>query len=279
MQPLSEIMCNCELCYARLCVSAKQHAEDAMPNCDPLDTFLGSTNPKLLPPSAPSGYNWTGSPMCGDVSFQPTNKVLYQMGMGPEALYSMHSVPDWSYCSKMAGQMLCEADFGLNAISPSPQLYLSKESVLHLRLSAYVALERSGTAYRLINYRNNSALALSENGQYGYVYHFNCRSLINMHHEKLSITFDKERQVLLRTEKPSFVKKDNDYYRLTSHHWAQCRPVSMDYFDRDKTPDILKKSGSDKAADEARLLELINSSVMQKETNGLTSKLSPWQYQ
>uniref|UniRef100_A0A5K3EYG3 LAM_G_DOMAIN domain-containing protein n=1 Tax=Mesocestoides corti TaxID=53468 RepID=A0A5K3EYG3_MESCO len=171
----------------------------------------------------------------------------------------------------MVGQMPFEGDFGLAAMSISPQLYLSKESVLHLRLSAYVVLERSGTAYRLINYRNNSALALSENGQYGYVYHFNCRGLINIHHEKLSITFDKERQILLRTEKPSFVKKENEYYRLTMHHWAPCRPVSMDFFDRDRTPEILKKSGSDRATDEAKLMDLINSSVIQREPSGLTS--------
>ncbi len=279
VQPLSEIMCNCELCYARLCVSARQHAEDDPMYGLDMDNFHLPMNPKMIAPYISCGYNWTGSPMCGDVSSPPMNKTPYQMGMGPETFFPMYPPPEWSYCSKMAGQMPYESDFGLAAMSPSPQLYLSKESVLHLRLSAYVALERSGTAYRLINYRNNSALALSENGQYGYVYHFNCRGLINMHHEKLSITFDKDRQVLLRTEKPSFVKKENDYYRLTSHHWAQCRPVSMDYFDRDRTPEILKKSGTDKATDEAKLMDLINSSVMQKEPSGLTSKLTIWQYQ
>ncbi len=52
----------------------------------------------------------------------------------------------------------------------------------------------------------------------------------------------------------------------------------MDFFDRDRTPEILKKSGPDcsgvgaKAGDEAKLMDIINSSVMQKDANGLTSK-------
>nr|VZI48670.1 unnamed protein product [Spirometra erinaceieuropaei] len=187
-----------------------------------------------------------------------------------ENFLHVHPTPEWLQRYKMASHMACEGDFWMTAMSPSPQLYLSKDSVLHLRISAYVALERSGTAFRLINYRNNSALALSENGEYGFAYHYNCRGLINMHHEKLSITFDKDRQILLRTEKPSFVKKENEYYRLTSHHWTQCRPVLMDFFDRDKTPEILKKSGPDKANDEAKLTDLINSSVMQKDAGVLT---------
>ena len=263
LHPLSEIMCNCELCYARLCTSTRQFTEeDSMYNLDPLDIFPFPTGPKVST-YVPYGYNLTGNSVCGDASTSSLNRMTF----------SMYPSTEWQYCSKVMGQIPCEGDYNLAALSYSPQLYLSKESVIHLRLSAYVVIERSGTAYRLINYRNNSALALSENGQYGYVYHFNCRGLINIHHEKLSITFDKERQILLRTEKPSFVKKESEYYRLTMHHWAQCRPVSMDYFDRDRTPEILKKSGSDVTNDETKLLELINSSVIQKDASGLTSKL------
>lgn len=263
LHPLSEIMCNCELCYARLCASTRQFTEeDSIYNLDPLDIFPFSAGPKMST-YVPYGYNLTGNSVCGDASTSSLNRMTF----------STYPSNEWQYCSKVMGHIPCEGDYNLAALSYSPQLYLSKESVIHLRLSAYVVIERSGTAYRLINYRNNSALALSENGQYGYVYHFNCRGLINIHHEKLSITFDKERQILLRTEKPSFVKKESEYYRLTMHHWAQCRPVSMDYFDRDRTPEILKKSGSDTANDEAKLLDLINSSVIQKDTGGLTSKL------
>lgn len=274
VHPLSEIMCNCELCYARLCASTRQFTEDdSMYNLDPLDNFPFPNGSKMMSTFVPYGYDLTGSSVCGDASTVDLNKITFQGGMGSETAFPMYPPSEWQYCSKVLEQVPCEGDFSLAALS-SPQLYLSKESVIHLRLSAYVVLERSGTAYRLINYRNNSALALSENCQYGYVYHFNCRGLINIHHEKLSITFDKERQILLRTEKPSFVKNENEYYRLTMHHWAQCRPVSMDFFDRDRTPDILKKSGLDKVNEEPKLLDLVNSSVIQKDASGLTSKLT-----
>lgn len=276
VQPLSEIMCNCELCYARLCVSARQNIEDdSAYGIDQADNFHIPAYNKPSMPYMSCASVWAGAPMCGDINSQsnfPISRSAYQM-LGAESFLPMYPTQEWPLRSQMVGQMPCDADFGMTIMSPSPQLYLSKESVLHLRLSAYVALERSGTAFRLMNYRNNSALALSENGEYGYAYHYNCRGLINMHHEKLSITFDKDRQILLRMEKPSFVKKENEYYRLTSHHWTQCRPVSMDFFDRDRTPEILKKSGPDKSTDEAKLMDLINSSVMQKDANGLTSKL------
>lgn len=209
----------------------------------------------------------------GDAATLPMSKIHFS-GLSPDSPYPMFSSPEWSYNSKLVEHLPREGDYNINALSTSPQLYLSKESVIHLRLSAYVVLERSGTAFRLINYRNNSALALSENGQYGYVYHINCRGLINIHHEKLSITFDRDRQALLRTEKPSFVKKENEYYRLTKHHWVQCRPVSIDYFDRDRTPEILKKSRSEKPNEESKLLDLVNSSIIQKAGGGLTSKLT-----
>ncbi|KAH9284823.1 hypothetical protein ECG_02993 [Echinococcus granulosus] len=270
VHPLSEIMCNCELCYARLCASTRHFIEDdSMYNLDPLDNFPFPNGPKMMSTYVPYGYDLTGSSVCGDAGTTALNKMTFQGGMGLETAFPVYPSSEWQYCSKVMEQVPGEGDFSLAALS-SPQLYLSKESVIHLRLSAYVVLERSGTAYRLINYRNNSALALSENCQYGYVYHFNCRGLINIHHEKLSITFDKERQILLRTEKPSFVKNENEYYRLTMHHWAQCRPVSMDFFDRDRTPDILKKSGSDKVNEEPKLLDLVNSSVIQKDASGLT---------
>ncbi|KAL5971125.1 hypothetical protein TSMEX_001131 [Taenia solium] len=270
VHPLSEIMCNCELCYARLCASTRQFTEDdSMYNLDPLDNFPFLNSSKTMSTYVPYGYDLTGSSVCGDASTAALSKMTFQGGMGSETAFPMYPPSEWQYCSKVLEQAPCEGDFSLVALS-SPQLYLSKESVIHLRLSAYVVLERSGTAYRLINYRNNSALALSENCQYGYVYHFNCRGLINIHHEKLSITFDKERQILLRTEKPSFVKNENEYYRLTMHHWAQCRPVSMDFFDRDRTPDILKKSGLDKVNEEPKLLDLVNSSIIQKDASGLT---------
>ncbi len=211
VQPLSEIMCNCDLCYARLCVSARQHIEeDPEYSFDPGDNFHLPINMKRGTPFLPGGLAWTGAgaPMCGDVGSMA--RLPYQM-LGSDAFLppmhpSLAAAAEWTYRMSQnpkPGSLPCEGDFGggipagmgATAMSPSPQLYLSKESVLHLRLSAYVALERSGTAFRLINYRNNSALALSENGEYGYAYHYNCRGLINMHHEKLSITFDRDRQV------------------------------------------------------------------------------------
>ncbi|KAM7535400.1 hypothetical protein Aperf_G00000091350 [Anoplocephala perfoliata] len=270
VHPLSEIMCNCELCYARLCTATRHLTEDdSMYNPDLFDYFPYPTNPKLLPNYCLHGYNMPFSYAYGDSAALPTNKLRFLGGLRPDSLYPMFPSPEWFYSSKIAAHL--PHDYNIPALSTSLQLYLSKESVIHLRLSAYVVLERSGTAFRLINYRNNSAIALSENGQYGYVYHINCRGLINIHHEKLSFTFDRDRQALLRTEKPSFVKKENEYYRLTKHHWTQCRPISIDYFDRDRTPEILKKSRSEKPNEESKLLDLVNSSIIQKVAGGLTS--------
>ncbi|VDP70806.1 unnamed protein product [Echinostoma caproni] len=279
---LADVTCNCELCHARLYVSAKQSIEDDC-SCllDQNDAFHLLPSPKSITPNSPNYnvsvlYPWACQmPLYADMTpfscntygkcvCPPGTKVL------PDNMPIPNSMYDLSYRSTM-GPIQFEQELDAGNAANAPQVYISKDCVLHIRLSTYVSFERSVSAYRLINYRNNSALALNESGEYGYAYHYNCRGLINMHHGKLSITFDKDRQVLLRSEKPSFVKKEMEFYRLTSHHWTACRPVSMDTFDRDRTPEILKKTGVEKSVDEARLRELVNSSAVHKEGCGLVS--------
>ncbi|VDL60834.1 unnamed protein product [Hymenolepis diminuta] len=246
--PLSKIMCNCELCYARFCSTTRQVTEeDTIYYPDLFDPFHFSSN--LMPNYLQFDHIIPFNPAYGDTD------VLF-----PKILNKNST----SEVSQIEGYTITTA---------SPHLYLSKEFVIHLKLSTYVVLERSENAVRLINYRNNSALALSENGKYGFIYHFNCRGLINIHHEKLAITFDKDRQILLRSTKSSFVKKENEFYRLTKHHWTQCRPVEMDIFDQDRTPEILEKSGLEKSEQKSKLLNLINSSTMKKIPGGLLIQL------
>lgn len=277
---LADVTCNCELCHARLYVSAKQSIED---DCSSLldqgDPFHLLPSPKSVTPNSTSYnvsvlYPWTcqmplyadmtpfGCNAYGKCVCPPGTKVLTDNASIANSMY------DLSYRSAI-GPLPFEQEPDNSNAPNAPQVYISKDCVLHIRLSTYVSFERSVSAYRLINYRNNSALALNESGEYGYAYHYNCRGLINMHHGKLSITFDKDRQVLLRSEKPSFVKKEMEFYRLTSHHWTACRPVSMDTFDRDRTPEILKKTGVEKSVDDAKLRELVNSSAVHKEGCGL----------
>ncbi|TPP66887.1 hypothetical protein FGIG_03384 [Fasciola gigantica] len=277
---LADVTCNCELCHARLYVSTKQSIEDDCSSLlDQSDAFHLLPSPKSVTPNSPSYnvsvlYPWACQmPLYADMTpfscnaygkcvCPPGTKVLTDSAPTPNSMY------DLSYRSAI-GPLPFEQELDSGNAANAPQVYISKDCVLHIRLSTYVSFERSVSAYRLINYRNNSALALNESGEYGYAYHYNCRGLINMHHGKLSITFDKDRQVLLRSEKPSFVKKEMEFYRLTSHHWTACRPVSMDTFDRDRTPEILKKTGVEKSVDDAKLRELVNSSAVHKEGCGL----------
>ena len=279
----ADITCNCELCQARLYVSARQSIdEECTFMADQTDGFHLLPSFKSIPYSSnfnmPIVFPWLcqmplytdpnslscgnyGKCICADAC-----KVI------PGGMPYPHSIYE-NACRCSLSEVSCDADQNANGTLSVPQVYISKDSVLHIRLSNYVSFERSISAYRLINYRNNSALALSESGEYGYAYHSNCRGLINMHHGKLSITFDKDRQVLLRSEKPSFVKKEMEFYRLTSHHWTACRPVSMDMFDRDRTPEILKKPGVDKSTDDEKLRKLMNSSAVHREGCGLVSEL------
>ncbi|VDN99814.1 unnamed protein product [Rodentolepis nana] len=247
-QPLSKIMCNCELCYARLSSSTRQATEEDTINYpDLFDPFHYSSN--LMPNYLQFDYIIPFTPAYGDTD------VVFPKNLKESSTPEVLQIED-------------------DAIATAgPHLYLSKESIIHLKLSTYVVLERSENAVRLINYRNNSALALSENGKYGFIYHFNCRGLINIHHEKLAITFNKDRQILLRSTKPSFVKKENEFYRLTKRHWIQCRPVEMDAFEQDRTPEILEKSGLEKSEQKSKLLNIINSSTMKKTPGGLMIQL------
>lgn len=271
-QSLTDITCNCELCQARLYVSAKHNLDDRCPCIlDQSDGFHLLPSSKSVTPSPQhygmsAVYPWTYSmPFYSELTPYGCNgfgKCCCPVGgkMNPDGTFL--ATPTLEAACRPSGLDLEPDGAGVCNV---PQVYISKDCVLHVRLSNYVSFERSVSAYRLINYRNNSALALNESGEYGYAYHYNCRGLINMHHGKLSITFDKDRQVLLRSEKPSFVKKEMEFYRLTSHHWTACRPVSMDTFDRDRTPEILKKVGVEKSVDEAKLRELVNSSIIHKE--------------
>ncbi|KAA3672455.1 uncharacterized protein DEA37_0010126 [Paragonimus westermani] len=277
---LADVTCNCELCHARLYVSTKQSNDnDCSCLLDQTDGFHLLPSPNSVTPNPPHYpmpfiYPWAcPAPfypdvtpiVCGNHSrcICPTgNKLIPE---GADFINPIYDMP----CRPNIAPLTVEQESDANAVSTVPQAYISKDCVLHIRLSTYVSFERSVSAYRLINYRNNSALALSESGEYGYAYHYNCRGLINMHHGKLSITFDRDRQVLLRSEKPSFVKKEMEFYRLTSHHWTTCRPVSMDTFDRDRTPEILRKVGAEKSSDDAKLRELINSSAVHKDGCGL----------
>ncbi|CAL8092282.1 unnamed protein product [Calicophoron daubneyi] len=275
---LSEITCNCELCRARLCVASKQAIDEDCPCLlDQNDGFHLLPSPKSITPNPsnygmPIMYPWACQmPFYADVT--PFNCNAYGKCVCPTGGKIM---PDGASFTNSMYDLSCRSTMGpltfeqeVDVTNAAPQVYISKDCVLHIRLSTYVSFERSVSAYRLINYRNNSALALNESGEYGYAYHYNCRGLINMHHGKLSITFDKDRQVLLRSEKPSFVKKEMEFYRLTSHHWTACRPVSMDTFDRDRTPEILKKIGVEKSIDDAKLRELVSSSAVHKDGCGL----------
>ncbi|GAA36714.1 hypothetical protein CSKR_108902 [Clonorchis sinensis] len=275
---LADVTCNCELCHARLYVSSKQNViEDSL--LDHSDAFhllpspkSGTPNPPQFP--APIFYPWScPMPVYTDISpfaCGSFNKCFCPNGnkINPDMAGHMNPICEFP-CRPNVGLLAFDQEGDVSSVCTVPQVYISKDCVLHIRLSAYVSFERSVSAFRLINYRNNSALALNESGEYGYAYHYNCRGLINMHHGKLSITFDKDRQVLLRTEKPSFVKKEMEFYRLTSHHWTACRPVSMDTFDRDRTPEILKKIGIEKSLDDAKLRELVSSSAVHKTGCGL----------
>ncbi|CAH8445225.1 unnamed protein product, partial [Heterobilharzia americana] len=275
----SVIICGCDLCHARLYVSEKQSVDDYY-SCvaDQTDAFYLLPIPKLIN-LYPQTLNMSvmhpllcQMPLTTDLTSLNCNQ--YEKCAFP--LRNKVDLDTPSFSNLLNNSWRCSVgssslEWDLNArTTPSiPQAYISKDSILHIRLSNYVSVERSLCAYRLINYRNNSALALNESGQYGYAYHYNCHGLINMHRGKLSITFDKDRQVLLRSEKPSFVKNEVEFYTLRSHHWTACRPVSMDTFDRDETPEILKKSDSGKSHDDTKLRELVTSSEVHKDGCGM----------
>ena len=288
-QNLSDITCNCELCHARMYVSMKQGLDEDYfiflnhPNTgDGFHIMPQSSqafypcnhqlNSQLVPFSWPMQYSYLGELQPSPCSVYGNCSCLPDTRFVDEAMQSNMNVSEISgRASSKSNNPEAEVE---NSFNSSPQVFISKDSVIHIRLSNYVAIEFSGSAYRLINYRNNSAIALSDSGEYGYAYHYNCRGLINMHHEKLSIAFDRDRQVLLRSEKPSFVKKEQEYYRLTSNYWSSCRPVTMDNFDKDRTPDILKKISLNRNCDESKLKELVSSSIMHPENGGLTSIIS-----
>lgn len=275
-----DITCNCELCRARLCVSNKQQtSEECCCLPEQGDGFHLLPSKSITPtfPAYSIMYPWMCQPqMYADLTALSCN--LYGKCLcptNPRTIPENNPVPSSMIDVQFRPAMGPPPYEQESEPSFTPQVYISKDCVLHIRLSNYVSFERSVSAYRLINYRNNSALALNESGEYGYAYHYNCRGLINMHHGKLSITFDKDRQVLLRSEKPSFVKKEMEYYRLASHHWTACRPVSMDTFDRDRTPEILKKTGVERSMDDTKLRELVQTSAVHKDGYGLVSKSYP----
>ncbi|VDQ06536.1 unnamed protein product [Trichobilharzia regenti] len=280
LHSVNDVTCDCELCHARLYVSVKQSIEDDYtPMIDQTDGFHLPPTPKSANLysqnlNMPLMYPWICQmPLYTDfmsLNCHPYGKCPHPTGskINSDNLSFPNSLCNNSWRCTF-GPLSLECDLNTCTTPSAPQVYISKDCVLHIRLSNYVSFERSISAYRLINYRNNSALALNESGEYGYAYHYNCRGLINMHHGKLSITFDKDRQILLRNEKPSFVKKEMEFYRLTSHHWTACRPVSMDTFDRDRTPEILKKPGIEKSHDDAKLRELVNSSAVHKDGCGM----------
>ncbi|VEL35493.1 unnamed protein product [Protopolystoma xenopodis] len=281
-QAHSGITCSCVLCRARYYVSFGQGTEKGLTHMlEQLDYFHILNDQKQI-----FSYTFPFVPQL-NTSYPYGKKCFQEFPNQNFGCYKRHGLSDRRSSAiednMFRGQQSLEINrMGLGETTfdsnyrneqniASPKMWISKNSVLHIKLSSYVSLERSGTAYRLINYRNNSALALSLNGEYGFAYHYNCRGLVNLHHEKVSINFDKDRQVILRNEDTSFVKKEKEFYRLNSHHWTACRPVSMDSFDRDKTPDILRKASSERGVEEARLRELVEASAIYRDGGGLIS--------
>lgn len=280
-------LCQCELCQARVFVSMKNSVEEEFYHYMNQQSQMGDgLQLPITGPSCHSSYpvSYPSSLFAGHFQYAYLGEIS-QMSCSAFGQCQCHSNHDGitsddmllinHISHRLPNSPNSDPDFlqnGTKAPPIVPQLYASKDGIIHIRLSPYVALELSGAAYRLINYRNNSAVALSDNGEYGFVYHYNCRGVINMHHEKISIAFDKERQILLRRERSSFVKKENECYRLASRHWAACKPVSLESFDKDKTPDVLKKTNQRSSLDETKLRDALNSAVMHSEVP-LTSKL------